>query len=140
MRSQRGGKKKLVVAFHFQFANQAGWNCDSCRKAGLEITRRCGWLPDAILTKPRTIWARRGVGTDVCPRSFVTAQSLTWIEEFLVWRELKIWSNTELTAKQVEAFFILQAELAAMRAETHTRDVKKHDTAPSGERRNSEWS
>ena len=65
---------------------------------------------------------------------------MTWIEEFLVWRELKIWSNTELTAKQVEAFFILQAELAAERNETHTRDVKKHNAAPSGERRNSEWS
>ncbi len=80
------------------------------------------------------------MATEVCPKSFVTAQSLTWIEQFLVWRELNIWSKTDLTAKEVEAFFVLQAELAAERTETNTRDVKTHNTAPSGQRRNSQWS
>ena len=42
--AERGGTKKLIVAFHFQFANQAGWRCDACRRNGLEKKRRCGWL------------------------------------------------------------------------------------------------
>ena len=42
--AERGRKKKLIVAFHFQFSNQAGWKCDACRRSGLERERRCGWL------------------------------------------------------------------------------------------------
>ena len=43
VRAVGGREKKLIVAFHFQFSNQAGWECDACRRAGLEVRRRCGW-------------------------------------------------------------------------------------------------
>ena len=34
--------KKLLVAFHFQFSNQAGWECDACRRVrpGTEAAMR----------------------------------------------------------------------------------------------------
>ena len=30
--AKRPRTKKLIVAFHFEFSNQAGWKCDVCRK------------------------------------------------------------------------------------------------------------
>ena len=88
MRVVRRRTKKLIVAFHFQlFSNEAGWKCDACRKAGLEIKRRCGWLE--------------------------TAQSLAWLENFLVHRRLRqSWPET-LGARETEAFLILEAECEA---------------------------
>ena len=62
-----GRTKKLMVAFHFQFANQAGWKCDSCRKHGLEKRRRCKRIPCAQREPGESlVWARKGVGTTVC--------------------------------------------------------------------------
>ena len=31
-RADAARTKKLIVAFHFQFSNQAGWRCDVCRR------------------------------------------------------------------------------------------------------------
>jgi hypothetical protein len=109
----RGRAKKLVVAFHFQFSNQAGWNCDACRKAGLEMKRRCGWLTAALTTPARPIWTRKRISTDRCPKSVVSAQSLTWLEEFFVWRKLRGEFDIDAEARKVEAFLILEAELEA---------------------------
>ncbi len=50
MRPDGERKKKLIVAFHFQYANQAAWKCDSCRRGGLELKRRCGFIPAALET------------------------------------------------------------------------------------------
>lgn len=105
-------KKKLIVALHFQFSNQAGWECDRCRKAGLETKRRCGWLPRALETPPHVVWARSSVATVVCPKSLVTAQSLAWVEEYLVRRKLGQTGIEGLGAREVEAFLILEHELA----------------------------
>jgi hypothetical protein len=104
-------KKKLIVALHFQVSDQAGWECASCRKAGLEIKRRCGWHPGAQETPARVIWARNGAATTVCPKSFVTAQSLAWIEAYLVRRRLGERGIAGLGAREVEAFLILEYEL-----------------------------
>jgi hypothetical protein len=105
-------KKKLIVALHFQFSNQAGWECASCRKAGLETKRRCGWIPRAQETPERVIWARNGAATTVCPKSFVSAQSMAWLEEYLVRRKLGQRGIDDLGAREVEAFLILEHELA----------------------------
>ena len=103
-------KKKLIVAFHFQYANQAGWKCGSCRQAGLEMKRRCGWMPAALETPEKVVWARRRVSTDRCPTSLISAQSLTWIEQFWVWRRLGPSYPGELSAREIEAFLILERE------------------------------
>ena len=111
MRPLGDGTKKLIVAFHFQQSDQAGWKCDACRKAGLETTRRCGWLPAASATPAKIVWARKYVATDQCPKSEVSAQSLAWIEQYYVWRKLGACYPEPLAAKEVEAFLVLEQEL-----------------------------
>jgi hypothetical protein len=110
MRPDGNRKKKLIVAFHFQGSNQAGWKCDSCRQAGLEMKRRCGWIPAALETPAKVVWARRRISTDRCPTSEITAQSLTWIEQYYVWRRLGPGYPGELSAREIEAFLILERE------------------------------
>jgi hypothetical protein len=105
-------KKKLIAALHFQFSNQAGWECAACRKAGLEIRRRCGWIPRALATPERIVWARNSAATTVCPKSFVSAQSMAWLEEYLVRRKFGQRGIEGLGAREVEAFLILEHELA----------------------------
>ena len=113
MRPDGERKKKLIVAFHFQYSNHAAWKCDSCRREGLELKRRCGWIPSALESPAKVVWARRRVSTDSCPTSMVTAQSLAWIEQFYVWRKLGPKYPGELSAREVEACLILEKETQA---------------------------
>ena len=112
-RAERRRKKKLLVAFHFQFSNQAGWECDACRRSGLEIRRRCGWLRLPHDGKGAPVWARKTVATESCPKSYITAESEGMVEDFLVRRRLGGMSFEELSARQVEGFLILEQALAA---------------------------
>lgn len=57
------------------------------------------------------MWARRGVATEICPVSYITGQSLAWIEEYAVWKMLRAPMIEELPAKTVEAFCLLESEL-----------------------------
>lgn len=94
-------------------AGQAGWKCDACRKAGLETKRRCGYLASAQNGTPRVIWARNGVATESCPVSFITAASLAWLDAFFVWRALGRSSIDRLSARDAEAYLLLEHELIA---------------------------
>lgn len=76
------------------------------------MKRRCGWAPAALETPPRVIWARKEVAVDTCPKSLITGQSVTWIEEFLVWRRLGQALSDTADARKVEAFLILQEEMS----------------------------
>lgn len=60
-----------------------------------------------------------------CPKSYVTAQSQALIEEFVVLRRIGGLRADELTAKQVEAFAILESELVRERndAQRESRPV-----------------
>ena len=118
MRVNRGRKKKLIVAFHFQFANRAGWSCDTCRKNGLETKRRCGFLPAEARGQSRLVWIRKRAQTDECPKSSVTGESLALLEEFFVRRRLGMTSGMETPARKVDAFLILGEEM-----EREERDV-----------------
>src|SRR5579872_900595 len=104
---QRRRKKKLIVAFHFQFSNQAGWNCDSCKKAGLEIKRRCDWIGNAQGSEPPPVWSRGGVHTCSCPKSYITAESVTLLEEYRAWKRAGGVSYLALEARALEAFSLL---------------------------------
>ena len=64
----------------------------------------------AAETPPKVVWARRRVSTDQCPVSTVSAQSLAWIEQYYVWRKLGPNYPGELSAREVEAFLILEQE------------------------------
>jgi hypothetical protein len=58
------------------------------------------------------VWARRGIALRTCPKSYITAESLTLVEEFFVRRRLGGMNFAELSARQVEAFVILEKALA----------------------------
>lgn len=116
MRAHGERKKKLIVAFHFAIAgrqshNRAGWNCENCRKHGLESKRRCGFLPAAQRGEARIVWGRGRIHTEECPKSLVTAESLAFLEEFFVRRRLRIEDSLDLDARKVDAFLILQDEM-----------------------------
>jgi hypothetical protein len=117
VRAERARKKKLIVAFHFQLANEqfagrTGWDCDSCRRHGLEVSRRCGFLPEERRGAQRIVWARRHVQSEECPKSLVTGTSLALLEEFLVRRRLGIQELPEDTeARRVDAFLILREQM-----------------------------
>ena len=112
MPARRGRTKKLIVAFHFQFANQAAWKCDECRKSGLEKSRRCGWLSESAQPVGAPVWVRKGVALTSCPVSQITPQSLGWIEEYVAWKVLGGLELHQLPARTVEAFCILENEAA----------------------------
>jgi hypothetical protein len=117
-------KKKLIVAFHFVTANrqlqsQAGWNCESCRRHGLEAKRRCGFLPADKRGSPHIVWGRKQTQAEECPKSMVTGESLALLEEFFVRRRLGMRDSLELEARKVDAFLILRDEV-----EREERDVE----------------
>ena len=113
MRVERARKKKLIVAFHFQLANagfagRAGWDCESCRRNGLEAKRRCGFLPEERRGEPRIVWGRGQVQSQECPKSFVTGDSIALLEEYFVRRRLGISDSMETEARKTDAFLILR--------------------------------
>lgn len=113
MRFDRGRKKKLIVAFHFQFGNKAAWSCDVCRKSGLEKRRRCGWQASNDASDPPIVWARGRTSLATCPTSYVTAESVALLEEFHAWKLLGSKGFYDLPARLVEAIFVLENELRA---------------------------
>jgi hypothetical protein len=52
------------------------------------------------------------VAAEVCPVSYITGQSLAWIEQYAVWKMLRAPVIEELSAKTVEAFCLLESEMA----------------------------
>lgn len=112
MRSYRGRKKKLVVAFHFQFARQAAWECDTCRKQGLESKRRCPWIPERERGPERLVWIRSDIRVTSCPRGLISAASLEFIERWQVARVFGFGDVAEMPARVVDAFCVLENELA----------------------------
>lgn len=84
-----------------------------CRKSGLEQSRRCGWLGNVDEPKGPPVWAGKNVVLHTCPKSYVTSESQALVEEFLVRRRLGSINICELTAKQVEAFALLEKALTA---------------------------
>ena len=53
------------------------------------------------------------MATETCPKSYVTAESQTLVEEYLVRRRLNGLEFSQLSAREVEAFLILENALAA---------------------------
>ena len=65
-----------------------------------------------MATRPRIIWAHRNVALDSCPKSYITTESQSMLEDFFVRRRLGVRDLEGLSARQVEAFVILEKELA----------------------------
>jgi hypothetical protein len=88
---------------------QAGWKCDDCRKLGLEKKRNCGWLGAG---DGRVVWlAGRDVTTTECPVSYLTGESVAFLEDFYANEAIggggSVW---QWPARKVEAFVVLRAE------------------------------
>ena len=110
MRAERGPTKKLIVAFHFLRGDGSRWECDACRKQGLEVRRRCGFLPEEQRGARRIVWARGAASTEECPKSLMTAESIELLERFLAARA---WGWRDPTAREADAFLALEQELRA---------------------------
>lgn len=54
------------------------------------------------------VWARGQIALRTCPKSYISSDSQTLVEEFLVRRRLGAMDFEELSARQVEAFVILE--------------------------------
>jgi hypothetical protein len=83
-----------------------------CRKSGLERKRRCGWIGAPEDENGPLVWARRTVSLRTCPKSYITAESQTFVEEFFIRRRLGVGDFESMSARQVEAFVILEKALA----------------------------
>jgi hypothetical protein len=84
-----------------------------CRKSGLEARRRCGRLGFEEDPVGPPVWARRGVCLGTCPKSYISVESESLVEEYLVRRRFGDVRAMELSARQAEAFAILENELSA---------------------------
>ena len=80
------------------------------QEGGLERKRRCGWMrregEDGAKGR-QPVWARKGVGLYECPKSFISAASLRWLEEYFTRRRLSGWRIEELEAREAEAFGLI---------------------------------
>lgn len=110
MRAGRRATKKLIVAFHFLRGDGARWECDECRRQGLEARRRCGFLPAERRGAKRIVWARGRASSEECPKSLVTAESIELLEKFFA---SKAWGWKDPTAREADAFLALEQELRA---------------------------
>ena len=61
----------------------------------------------------RIVWARGNVSLTSCPTSYITPESIALLEEFHAWKLLGAASAYELSARLVEAIFIVENELRA---------------------------
>lgn len=50
---------------------------------------------------------------ETCPKSYITAESISLAEEFFVRRRLRSLYDENLSARQVQAYMILEQELTA---------------------------
>ena len=55
----------------------------------------------------------KSISTTICPKSYIRAESLGWLEAFAVWSRLGGRSVEEMSARQGEAFLVIESELAA---------------------------
>jgi hypothetical protein len=57
------------------------------------------------------VWARGKASLATCPTSYITADSITLLEEFHAWKLLGAGGVYEMPARLVEAIFVLENEL-----------------------------
>jgi hypothetical protein len=102
-----------MVAFHFYRTSQAGWKCDICRRQGLDVKRRCGFLAPEKRGPKKLVWIRGRVSSEECPKSLVTPASVELLERFFGWKLGGGGSVAEMPAKMADALLILDGEWRA---------------------------
>jgi hypothetical protein len=77
----------------------------------LAKTRKCAWLGVFDEESALPVWACGSTMAFRCPKSIITARSISFIEQFLYWRQVggDVW---EFDAKVADAMLLLQEETA----------------------------
>ena len=57
------------------------------------------------------MWARAGVATDECPKSYISGASRAWLDQFAVWRRLGYPDPRAVSAREAHAMLILEQEM-----------------------------
>ena len=57
------------------------------------------------------VWVRANVAVSTCPKSYISSESQSLVEEFWIRRRLGGIRAAELTARQADAFVLLEHEL-----------------------------
>jgi hypothetical protein len=63
------------------------------------------------------VWARGRVAIEECPKSYISARSLEWIDRYALWRRLGMLYSEPISVKDLEAFTALEQELATERGD-----------------------
>ena len=71
--------------------------------------------------EPRTVWGRRQVQSQECPKSFVTGDSMALLEEYFVGRRLGIPDSLDTEARKADAFLILRDLMEGEERRWHTQ-------------------
>jgi hypothetical protein len=79
---------------------------------------------------PRPVWSRSRVHTFNCPKSFITADSVTLLEEYWAWKRAGGVSYLALEARALEAFALLDSELR----KEHSEQILRHQSTAGGSR------
>ena len=77
------------------------------------MRRRCGFLEEVRRGPVRLVWAHGRTGVEECPKSFVTSASTELVEQFFVWKASVARNWAMLTARQADAFGVLEEEWRA---------------------------
>jgi hypothetical protein len=70
--------------------------------------RNCAWIASEVPPPARPVWARGGAVTYQCPKSLITAESLSFLESFQLLKRIG-WANLlDVDARTAEAVLILE--------------------------------
>jgi hypothetical protein len=61
------------------------------------------------------VWAKGGLAVQECPRSYVSTESIGWLEQYGAWRRTS--AVLDMPARDVEAMLILEREIEASRGD-----------------------
>ncbi len=71
-------------------------------------TRNCAWTAEGSKPSSRVVWARRDLIAFHCPKSIITAQSLSFLEQFRIWKAFGGGIPWSIEAKAGEAILVLE--------------------------------
>jgi hypothetical protein len=77
------------------------------------MKRHCGFLRPVDLLPSGPVWAQGDLHLDECPKPYMTAESLGMLENYLVWKRFGGQPVEMRSAKEVDGFLVLDAEIAA---------------------------
>lgn len=74
--------------------------------------RRCGWLGYDKSEPFRIVWARGGQQLSTCPRSYVTPESISWLEGYRTAQLFGFGDVLRMAARDVDAYRLIEEETA----------------------------